>query len=268
MLSEQKIGALIPVRLTSKRLPGKALQPIVGRPMITHLLDRVCASKFLVPDRVVVCTTEEVEDDALVPVVEKTGVSVFRGSRDDIIDRFYRAAEHFGFEAVIQADGDDPCTDTHYMDLCMERLLADSSLDIVIATDLPLGLASKAIRRAAIQKVWEHHLTERNDTGFIYYFTKTRLCTVGTVSAAPSHRHETARLTLDYPEDLAFFRAIFGELFEEGKIFGVGEIIELLRRQPELLRINAGLDERYMERTRELARLEYHANGQVHKIPV
>lgn len=269
MAEELKIGALVPVRLASERLPRKALQPIAGRPMIAHLLDRFCASKFLAPERVVVCTTEEQEDDPLVLVAEAAGASVFRGSRDDIIDRFHRAVEHFGFDAVIQADGDDPCTDPAYMDLCMERLLADPSLDIVFGEELPLGLASKAIRASAIRKVWEHYLTERNDTGFIYYFTKTGLCRVDKVRPiSEAHRHETARLTLDYPEDLAFFQALFNELYEKGKVFGIGEIVALLRRKPDFLAINAGLDERYLERTRELARLEYQVGGQVHKVQV
>ena len=170
-----KVGALVPVRLGSERLPKKALLPIVGRPMITHLLDRLFSSRYLTPDRVVVCTTEEESDDPLVPVVEATGARVFRGSRDNIIDRFYHAMEVGEFDAVVQADGDDPCTDTLYMDLCMDRLLADKSLGIVVAEGLPLGLASKAIRASAIQTVWEHHLTEQNDTGFILYFTRTGL---------------------------------------------------------------------------------------------
>ncbi len=261
------IGALVPVRLASERLPGKALLPIAGRSTIAHLLDRLFASRYLAPERVVVCTTTEAGDDPLVPVVEATGARVFRGSRDDIIDRFYQATETFGFDAVIQADGDDPCTDTTYMDLCMDRLLEDDALGIVVADGLPLGLASKAIRASAIRTVWQHHLTQRNDTGFIYYFTRTGLCGQDTVRAlSPHHRHDTARLTLDYPEDLTFFRALFDELYREGETFGVAEIVRLLRDRPDVAAINAGLDERYWQRTRERAQLEYQVAGRAYKV--
>jgi spore coat polysaccharide biosynthesis protein SpsF len=263
------IGALIPVRLASERLPGKALLPIAGRPVIAHLLDRLFASRYLTPDRVVVCTTEEDSDDPLVPVVEAMGAKVFRGSRDDIIDRFYQAVQVFGFDAVIQADGDDPCTDTLYMDLCMDRLVIDESLDIVVTEGLPLGLGSKAIRTSAIQTVWEHYLTERNDTGFILYFTRTGLCKKDTVyPISPDHQHETARLTLDYPEDLAFLRALFQELYTEGEVFGVEQIMSLLRRRPDLLAINSGLDEHYWQRTRERAKLEYQIAGRTYRVEV
>jgi len=263
------IGALVPVRLASSRLPGKALMPVAGRPVIAHLIDRLCASRYLTPERIVICTTEEETDDPLVPVVERTGARVFRGSRDDIIDRFHRAVEAHGFDAVIQVDGDDPCADPLYMDRSMERLLSDDRLGIVVCSGLPFGLASKAIRASAIRRVWDHHRTERNDTGFIYYFTRTGLCAVGTVDAeSPMHRHETARLTLDYPQDLAFFRALFAELYAEGEVFGVEQIVSLLQRRPDILALNAGLDEKYWERTRELAKIEYEVDGTTFRVEV
>jgi spore coat polysaccharide biosynthesis protein SpsF len=264
-----RIGALIPVRLASERLPNKALLPIAGRPMITHLLDRVFASRHLTRDRVVVCTTEEKSDDPLVSVVEATGARIFRGSRDDIVDRFYRAVQWAGFDAVIQADGDDPCADPLYMDLCMDRLLIEGSLGIVVAEGLPLGLASKAIRTSAIETVWKHHVTERNDTGFILYFTRTGLCKKDTIyPISPDHQHETARLTLDYPDDLTFFRTLFKELYREEEIFGVEQIVSLLRRRPDLVTINAGLSVEYSQRTRERAQLEYRVAGKAYKVEV
>jgi spore coat polysaccharide biosynthesis protein SpsF len=263
------IGALVPVRLASERLPGKALMPIVGRPMLSHLMDRLLASRYLSPDRIVICTTEDASDDPLVPVVMGMGAQVFRGSRDDIIDRFYQAVYTFGFDAVIQADGDDPCAEPLYMDLCMDRLIADESLGIVVAEGLPLGLGSKAIRASALRTVWEHHLSERNDTGFIYYFTRTDLCKMDSVHAiSTDHQHETARLTLDYPEDLAFFIALFEQLYSEGEVFGVEQIVSLLRRRPDLLSINGGLDESYWRRTRQLAQLEYQVAGQTYRVEV
>jgi len=262
-----KIGALVPVRLASERLPGKALAPIAGRPMIAHLLDRLAASRHLTPEHVVVCTTTEASDDPLVPVVEGAGARIFRGSCDDIIDRFHRAVERFGFDAVIQADGDDPCTDTSYMDRCMDRLLADESLGLVMTEGLPLGLGSKALRASAIRTVWEHHLTEQNDTGFIYFFSRTGLCKTETVRpVSMDHQLETARLTLDYPEDLAFFRALFQELYEPGQVFGIDQIVPLLRSRPDLLAINAGLEERYWRRTRDKARLEYRVAGEIRRV--
>ena len=264
-----KVGALIPIRLASERLPGKALLPVAGRPIVTHLLDRLFASRHLEPDRVVVCTTTDASDDPLVPVVEGAGARVFRGSRDDIIDRFHGAVRSFGFEAVIQVDGDDPCADPGYMDLCMDRLLADDSLGIVTAEGLPFGMASKAFRASALETVWAHHTSERNDTGFMYYFTRTGLCRTDAVTArSPEHVLEGARLTLDYPEDYAFFQALFDALHAEGRVFGVGEVVSLLRGRPDIVAINAGLDAGYWERTRQLAKIEYRVGNRTYTVEV
>ncbi|MGA7991377.1 MAG: hypothetical protein WCC53_08105 [Thermoanaerobaculia bacterium] len=264
-----RIGALVPVRLASERLPGKALLALEGRPVITHLLDRLFASRHLSPDRVVVCTTLDQSDDALVDVVRAAGARVFRGSRDNILDRFAGAVDEFGFDAVIEADGDDPCTDPGYMDRCMDALLADESLGMVSVEGLPLGLASRAIRSGALRTVRGHCVTEANDTGFMYYFTRTGLCRhVSLAPVSDTHRHETARLTLDYPEDLAFFRALFRELYVPGQVFGVEAIVRLLRQKPELAAINARLSERFWERTREKAKLEYERDGVVRQIEV
>jgi spore coat polysaccharide biosynthesis protein SpsF len=262
-----KIGALVPVRLSSQRMPGKALMPIAGRPAILHLLDRLLASRHLKPQDVILCTTTDSSDDPLIPVVESVGARVFRGSRDDIIDRFHSAVAEFAFDAVIQADGDDPCSDTTYMDLCMDRLLAEPQLDIVLTEGIPLGLGSKAIRASAIRTVWNHHLTQQNDTGFIYYFTRTGLCKTARIPPLkPEHIHDKARLTLDYPEDLAFFEVVFSELYKERTTFGIEEIVLLLRRRPELLGLNSMVDEEYWKRTHQLAQLEYQKDGKILKI--
>jgi spore coat polysaccharide biosynthesis protein SpsF len=263
------LGALVPVRLASERLPGKALLPVEGRPVITHLLDRLFASRHLSPDRVVVCTTLDQSDDALVGVVRAAGARVFRGSRANILDRFARAVEEFGFDAVIEADGDDPCTDPDYMDRCMDALLADESLGMVSVEGLPLGLASRAFRVSALRTVRAHCVTEANDTGFMYYFTRTGLCRHAFLApVSEAHRHEAARLTLDYPEDLAFLRALFHELYVPGEVFGVEAIVRLLRQQPQLTTINADLSARSWERTREKAKLEYWRDGIVRQIEV
>jgi spore coat polysaccharide biosynthesis protein SpsF len=264
-----KIGALVPVRLGSERLPGKALRTIADRPVIAHLLDRVFASRHLAPDRVVVCTTREPSDDALVDVVERTGARVFRGSRDNILERFASAVDAFGFDVVLEADGDDPCVDPGYMDRCVDALLADASLGMASVQGLPLGLSSNAFRASALRVVRDHCLTEQNDTGFMYYFTRTGLCRCATLSpVSEAHRHDTARLTLDYPEDLEFLQALFRELYVPGRVFGVEEIVSLLRRRPDLLALNAGLNERFWERTRERAKLEYSRDGVVRRIEV
>lgn len=259
MRSTQKIGALIPVRLASERLPGKALRELAGRPVIYHLLDRVVASRHIAAARdVVVCTTEDTGDDPLVRAVEDYGASVFRGARDDIVRRFADAIAAFGFDAVIQADGDDPLSDTEYMDLALDRLLAEEGLGIVTVQGLPLGTATKAFTHTAMDTVLAHYRAGVNDTGFIYFFTKTglvRQAEIGPISR--DHVLDDVRLTLDYEVDLELFQHIFAALYRHNAVFGLAEVVAFLRSNPDVVALNAGLEEAYWQRTRDKAHLEF-----------
>ena len=98
-----KIGALIPIRLASERLPGKAIVEVAGKPLVCHLLDRVFESKYISDKRdVIVCTTEDSSDDKLAHIVTNYGASIFRGSTDDIIKRFNDAIIEYKLDYILQ----------------------------------------------------------------------------------------------------------------------------------------------------------------------
>jgi spore coat polysaccharide biosynthesis protein SpsF (cytidylyltransferase family) len=250
------IGGLVHARMTSERLPGKPLAEICGRAAILHLADRMTACRYLTRDRIVLCTTTDPRDDVLAATVSRAGFQVFRGSTHDIVDRFYRAAAEHGFDAVVQVDGDDVCADPGYMDRVLDALLANPEVDVVLADGLPLGVASKAISFRALERVHQAYVPGDNSTGASYYFTRSGLCRVARIEADAADRHDTARLTLDEPADLAFFRAVFDHLHAPPMVFSVAQIVALLREHPELLELNSGLTDDYFARSDEHVRRE------------
>ena len=253
------IGAIIPIRLKSERLPNKALLEIAGRPVCYHLLDQVCDSKYIRHKRnVVVCTTTHQSDDPLVDVIHDYGCSVFRGDSDDIIARFYEAMIEFKFDSVIQADGDDPLSAREYMDLTMKALLENPEVDVVTVKGLPLGCATKSFRRRALEKVRASYLTKKNDTGFIYFLTKTGLCDHLELECSElAHQHETARLTLDYYEDFELFVKIIESIKNGDKALNLSDVVSFLRRHPDVAASNAHVEKEYWRRTREKLDLQY-----------
>lgn len=263
-----KTGALIPIRLASERLPGKALRTVAGKPVLHHLLDRVFACRFVEPRDAIVCTTEDATDDPLVEAVEAYGASIYRGARDDIIDRFEGAVRHFEFDAVVQVDGDDPLSATEYMDRTMQTLLDDPSLDIVTCAGLPLGTAVKSFTARAMHHVHAHYRTKENDTGFIYFFTKSGLCHHREILPdTTDHVLDEARLTLDYPEDIPVFERVFAAQTEAGRFFGLADVVAFLRAHGDVVRSNLHLDEQYWDRTKELVKLDYvNADGSAQTI--
>lgn len=264
-----RTGCFIPIRLDSERLPGKALKPAAGRPIVHHLLDRACAARLIrEPADVVVCTTEEPGNASLVEAVESYGCSVFRGDRDDLIQRFKDAADAFGFDHILQIDGDDPLCDPAYMDLVLQALADDPALDAAVTTGLPFGMNVKAFTRAAVDKVHAGYKSYANDTGFALYFVKSELCRCRELPPlSDDHVIAEARLTLDYAEDLEVFRRILEALSRPGEVAGIGEIVGWLRAHPEVVAINANLQESYMERSRAKVDLSYtDADGNVRRI--
>lgn len=254
-----KIGAVIPARLGSERFAGKQLQDICGRPALHHLFDRVTACRHIADRRdVVLCTTEEASDDPLIPVVEAYGCSVYRGPTDDLIRRLSDAMAAHGLDIAVQADGDNTLVATEYINRCVDRLLADPLLDIVSTVGLPLGVNTKSFTRRAMDKVVSAYRSDKNDTGYMHFFTKSGLCNSQEITAqGPEHVHETARLTIDYEEDLSMIRRIFEALYRPGEIFSLAELVSFLNRHPEIVAINSHIATEYWRRFNQKLHLEY-----------
>lgn len=116
------ILALIQARMGSTRLPGKSMAPLNGVPMIEQIVHRVSRAELV--DKVCVCTTDEPEDDVLAAHVEGLGVDVYRGSRDDVLARFYWAAERYpDADAVVRITADDPFKDPALIDKAVQGFL-------------------------------------------------------------------------------------------------------------------------------------------------
>lgn len=258
-----KVGAVIPARSTSERLPGKQLADLGGRPVIVRMIERLASSPHLALDRVVLCTTEQPADDQLVDVARLAGASVFRGDSDDLIRRLADAVAEHRFDIVVEADGDDPFIDVGYVDRGVELLRDRPDVDVALPPDLPLGLAAKVVRGSAFERVRASYRTTRNDTGFMYFFTRSGLCTVeGLPADRPEHVRPDIRLTLDYDEDLALMRTVFERLDGASRVFGVDDVVTLFEQSPELIAVNSHLSEAYWERTSNLVSLEFERDGQ------
>lgn len=256
----QRCGILIPVRLASERLPGKALRDLCGRPALYHLLDRCAACRYVSLEDIVVCTTLEPSDDPLVTAVEAYGAAVYRGPTDDLIRRLSEAVESHRFDVVVEADGDDLCCATEYMDLCFAAMIEDPATEIVTCEGLPLGIAPRGFRRSAMRRVMETYATEQNDTAFFHLFIHTGYFRQTQIEPVDDgHRHADARLTLDYEEDLEFFRGLFDGLAASAGPASLRDCVAWLRANPEHVSVNRDMTAAYKQRQEQKAHLQYRA---------
>jgi spore coat polysaccharide biosynthesis protein SpsF len=132
------VGIIVAARTGSTRLPGKALLPLNGMPMILFLLERL---KSLRGGRVVLATTELEGDNHLADLVRTAGVPVFRGSANDLVARYTAAAAAFGFDTVGRVTGDCPFVDGPMVDHCLQQAAGFDGLDIASTKGaFPVGL--------------------------------------------------------------------------------------------------------------------------------
>jgi len=240
-----KTAVFIPVRTQSTRLPKKALLKIKGKPVIEHLIERVKLAKL--PDMIVLCTTTNPSDMVLIHIAQRNGIEYFRGSEKDIVDRHLNAALKYDVDFIVNVDGDDIFCDPEYVDKIV-KLFMKTHADFIKFEGLPLGASPIGIKVDALKKVHQIKDTKVTETGWGTYFIETGLFKVEYPDVKDHGlRHPEIRMTLDYPEDYKFFKAVFNELYRPGKVFTLKEILALLRRKPHIVEINKHLQKKYAE---------------------
>ena len=234
-----KTVAIIQARMGSTRLPSKSLVEICGRPLLGHVIDRVGACQVV--QELVVATTLDPTDDVLAAFVRAQGVPAYRGSPEDVLDRYSQAARLSGADVVVRITADDPFKDPDVIDLVAGTLLANPAVDYASNTlepTYPEGLDVEVFRAAALERAWrEAGLPSEREHVTPYLWKHPELFRLANVRQTPDR--SALRWTLDYPEDLEFARAIYTRLYL-GQAFGQREILALLDREPGLQAINAG----------------------------
>ena len=216
-----------------------------GKPMIVHMLDRLKQSKSL--NDIIICTSNESQDDPLVEIAKNEGVQCYRGDGDDVIARLLGAAENFGVDYIVNITADCPFVDPVYIDQIV-NVFKQTNADLIRAWDLPHGAFSYGIKTESIKKVI--NLKDSTDTEVWYqYFSDTGLFDIVDLDIKNTfHKRPGLRMTLDYPEDWQFFEAIFDELYKDGKVFALDEILQLLDNKPEIVELNKHCSAKFFKR--------------------
>jgi spore coat polysaccharide biosynthesis protein SpsF len=200
------VGIILQARVASTRLPGKALATIGPRSLLEHCLRRLIASGA---GRVVLATTRRRDDDAVAVVADKLDVPVFRGSTDDVLERYAETAAQFGFEHIIRATGDNPCVDIDAPRRLLDALNAYDA-DYVSETGLPFGAGAEAMTRDALFRA-AASAKDPYEREHVTPFIKRRPDEfhIALVSAPASLRRAGLRVSVDTREDLLFVRELY-----------------------------------------------------------
>jgi spore coat polysaccharide biosynthesis protein SpsF len=223
----QRVLGVLQARMSSTRLPGKTMKPILGRPMIDLQIERLMRSARL--DRLVVATSDEASDDGLAAYLEAAGVGVHRGPLHDVLARFAGAVEVFGpCEHVARLTADCPLTDWRVLDACID-LHTEGGFDYS-ANDLqrtyPHGLDVEVMKmetlltaaREATAPADREHVTP-----FIYQ--RPERFRLGSLTQARDLSGE--RWTVDTPADFEFAQRVYERLYPDNPAFTSEDILAL-----------------------------------------
>ena len=221
----------------SSRFPGKVLEDLAGRPMLWHVVNRVRNAKSV--DRVVIATTDRAVDDPIARFCQQEGVGCFRGSEQDVLDRFYQAAKENHADVVVRITADCPLIDPSVIDKVLARFArgdCDYACNIIRYT-YPDGLDTEVFSFAALERAWREAGKPSEREHVTPYLRTDKFRTANVESETPVSP-DKYRWTVDHPADLEFVRKVYAAFSHDGD-FGFEEVFDLLKERPDLATIQA-----------------------------
>jgi spore coat polysaccharide biosynthesis protein SpsF (cytidylyltransferase family) len=228
--------AIIQARMSSTRLPGKVLLPLSDKPVLEHVIQRV--RNCMLVDKVVVATTVHDSDDIIEDWCKKNNFEYYRGSLEDVLDRFYKVASQFKAENILRITADCPVIDSGIIDEVIEKYHEGNFDFYGLSGEFPDGLDCTMFSFKALETAWKNSKlqSEREHVG-PYMVNHPELFAIGGYEKFKNLGH--LRLTLDDPRDYQLLSTIFKKLYDIDNFFNHEMIINLLNESPELLKINS-----------------------------
>lgn len=199
-----RVGVVLQARMGSSRLPGKVMRMLAGQPMLGQILDRL--KRATCPDVTIVATSDLPADDPLAEFATRHGIGVFRGSEQDVLDRYYQAALAFGLDHVVRATADNPFVDPEELDRLVAHHLATHADYTHAFGQLPIGVGVECFTFDALACSWQeghapHHREHVNE----FIPEHPDRFRIAGLDVPLDKRAPDLRLTVDTPED--FVRA-------------------------------------------------------------
>jgi spore coat polysaccharide biosynthesis protein SpsF len=232
------VVAIVQARIGSTRLPGKVLHDLAGEPLLARCVERASRARTL--NGVVVATTVQEADRAIVDLCATRGWPPFRGSEEDVLDRYYQAAVTYQAEVVVRITSDCPLIEPQVIDWVVDEFLVrqpavDYAANTLPPRTFPRGLDVEVLRLDVLERVWrEDHnpATREHVTPYIYRHPE-RFCLHRVANEVDD---SAMRWTVDTPEDMELVRRIYDHFGHDR--FTWREVLALLERQPAWLEIN------------------------------
>jgi spore coat polysaccharide biosynthesis protein SpsF (cytidylyltransferase family) len=225
-----KSGCIIQVRMDSTRFPSKAIQQILGKSLLWHVINR--SKKIDVP--VIVATSDREIDDPLEQIAKDTHVECFRGSFEDVLDRYYQAAKEFNLDIVYRISADTPLIDPRFCKKMVETF-ESKKFDYVRFGYNTIGIGMEGITFTALEKAWNES-DSKKEREHVTMFIKNNPKKFHNHIIESDYDLGKFHWTVETPYDFKFVENIFLE-FQNTDVFFTEDILSLMEKKPSLQKI-------------------------------
>lgn len=229
----------------STRLPGKVLRPILGQPMLARMIERLRRVRWA--DGIVIATTDQPADDAIVALASELGVGCHRGSETDVLERVLGAARSAAADLIVETTADCPLIDPGVIDQLIQTFHSNR-VDYcanVVTPSYPRGLDAQVFPTRILAEVaaLTNDPADREHVSLYIYEHPDRFRLLNLASGLPRDVSDL-RLTVDTAEDLELVTRVYAELYPSNPAFGLSDIIGLMERQPLLGTMNQHIQQK------------------------
>lgn len=238
-----KTVAIIQARMGSTRLPGKVLMDLEGKPMLERVVSR-CKRAALLTD-LIVATTIQAADDPIISLCSKNEWKCFRGSEDDVLDRYYHAAKWSEADIIVRITSDCPLIDSELIDQCIKKFMKNPRVDYVSNSlpprSFPRGLDVEVLSFAALKRAWyEDQNTAWREHVTPYIYRHPEIFKIRAVKS--DLNFAWMRWCVDTMEDLIFIRKIYHAFKDDS--FSWREVLAVLCQNKNWLEINRAVSQK------------------------
>lgn len=242
MPEPQAVGIITQARMGSTRLPGKVLRTVRGQTMLAFHVQRLRASGL----PIYIATTTSPADDAIVAEAERLSVPYFRGEEDNVLQRYYDTASHFGLQTIVRVTSDCPLIDGQLVRTGVEQYVAANNPQLYLSNGIqrtfPRGLDFEVFSDELLREAQRNATSVSDQEHVTPYIHQNRS---GRVKLAHVTRHPDAsrfRITLDTTEDFQLLSILLEQY--QADALSAAQLVELLERHPELVAINAAIEQK------------------------
>ncbi len=238
-----KTVIVVQARMSSSRLPGKVMLPILGRTLLYRMIERLRMIRHTA--EIIIATSQETADDIIEREASAIDVACFRGSLNNLLDRHYQLAKQAGADVVLKIPSDCPLIDPNIIDDVLDFYF-DNQKQYDFVSNLhpatfPDGNDVEIMSMDCLERTWKEAtrpLELEHTTPYIWENQdKFRIGNV--LWSAGKDYSMSHRFTIDYPEDYQFIKRVFEELYPANPGFTCEDILNLLEEKPDIYNINA-----------------------------